>query len=916
MGKLFVRELARLFLAYAEGTTLESIALTAAMTMPSLLLQKPHRSSKVKEHIRCLECRLKLWTEGDLDGLLREGRTIQRRLPNFSRNPKSDQQLARSFAKLMMEGKVKAALRLISRQNGGPPLALDEKTEANGAPMSVRVSPLRDLLKQKHPEGKPVIPSTIDPSNPLPNEPHPVIFEQITGELVHSVALKTEGAAGPSGIDAQGWRRLCSSFQQPSSDLCNALAGVCKRICSTYVDPNDLSALVACRLIALNKCPGVRPIGIGEVVRRILGKVILATIGKEIQDAAGALQLCAGQQTGCEAAVHAMRELSNDPDTEAILLVDASNAFNLLNRKVALLNILRKCPSLAKVLVNTYRHNPQLFVDGEVLLSQEGTTQGDPLAMAMYAIGIIPLIHRLDQQIKQVWYADDASAGGSLHHLHSWWNQLLHCGPDYGYFANASKTWLIVKQEHLPLATELFADSGVQITVEGRRHLGAALGTESFTESYVKGKVQEWVEEVTRLSRIATSQPHAAYAALTHGLLSKWLYLLRTVPDVSNLFHPVEEAIRHSFLPALTGRTGFNDLERNLLELPARLGGLGIMNPSRSATIHHCNSRRISAPLTTAILKQEKAFSQDVNSEQLVIKQCVKKEKRRLLAEEASRLHEDLPPKLQRAMNLGREKGASSWLVTLPIEEHNFALPKGLFRDALCLRYGWTPPHLPSHCVCGSTFSTEHALSCPCGGLPSIRHNNIRDFTAKLLTEVCPNVEIEPALQPLTGERLAFRTAISGDEARLDVRAQGFWGDWGQCAFFDVRVFNPFAPSNSRSSLNTTYRYHESLKRRSYEQRVREVEHGSFTPLVFSATGGMAPAATVAFKRLASLLADKRQQTYNKTISWLRCSLSFSLVRSAVSCLRGARSSFHHPFRSDANVSMEVAISEGRVPSI
>ena len=85
---------------------------------------------------------------------------------------------------------------------------------------------------------------------------------------------------------------------------------------------------------------------------------------------------------------------------EAILLVhvDASNAFNLLNRKVVLLNILRKRPSLAKVLINTNRHNPQLFVDGdpEVLLSQEGTTQGDLLAMAMYAIGILPLIHRLD----------------------------------------------------------------------------------------------------------------------------------------------------------------------------------------------------------------------------------------------------------------------------------------------------------------------------------------------------------------------------------------------------------------------------------------------------------------------------------------------------------------------------------------
>ena len=99
-----------------------------------------------------------------------------------------------------MEGKVRAALHLMLRQNGGPPLALDEKIEANGAPMSVR-----DLLKQKHPEGKPVIPSVIEPFNSLPNEPHPVIFEHITGELVHSVALKTEGAAGSSGIDAQRW---------------------------------------------------------------------------------------------------------------------------------------------------------------------------------------------------------------------------------------------------------------------------------------------------------------------------------------------------------------------------------------------------------------------------------------------------------------------------------------------------------------------------------------------------------------------------------------------------------------------------------------------------------------------------------------------------------------------------------------
>ena len=94
---------------------------------------------------------------------------------------------------------------------------------------------------------------------------------------------------------------------------------------------------------------------------------------------------------------------------------------------------------------------------------------------------------------------------------------------------------------------------------------------------------------------------------------------------------------------------------------------------------------------------------------------------------------------------------------------------------------------------------------------------------------------------------------------------------------------------------------------------VREIEMGSFTPLVFSATGGMAPAATIMYKRLASLLAEKRHQTYSKTISWLRCSIGFSLVRSAVMCLRGSRSSFHHP---TSDVHMDVAISESRVPMI
>ena len=97
--------------------------------------------------------------------------------------------------------------------------------------------------------------------------------------------------------------------------------------------------------------------------------------------------------------------------------MDASNAFNNLNCQTVLLNIHLNCPSIAKALINTHRADTQLFVDGESILSQEGTTQGDPLTMAMYAICTLPLIQRLNQSVQQVWYADDATAGGELHSL-------------------------------------------------------------------------------------------------------------------------------------------------------------------------------------------------------------------------------------------------------------------------------------------------------------------------------------------------------------------------------------------------------------------------------------------------------------------------------------------------------------------
>jgi len=124
--------------------------------------------------------------------------------------------------------------------------------------------------------------------------------------------------------------------------------------------------------------------------------------------------------------------------------------------------------------------------------------------------------------------------------------------------------------------------------------------------------------------------------------------------------------------------------------------------------------------------------------------------KHQRLTDSLSTLSSILPPNLQLSLKLAGEKGASSWLSTLPLECHGFALHKGDFCDAVALCYGWPPQNLPSNCVCGKSNTIEHALSCPNGAFPTIRHNEIRDLTFELMSEICHNVSKEPSLQPLS----------------------------------------------------------------------------------------------------------------------------------------------------------------------
>ena len=201
-------------------------------------------------------------------------------------------------------------------------------------------------------------------------------------------------------------------------------------------------------------------------------------------------------------------------------------------------------------------------------------------------------------------------------------------GPPLGYTPNKQKSVLIVKPDLFDDAVNKFRGSGVKITKEGDKHLGVAIGTTDFREKFVKTQVDQWIAEIETLSDIAKAEPHAAYSAFIFGMKHKWNYVMRTVPNIKDLFRPLEATIRYHLLPALMGGHFLTDCERAVFALPPRLGGLGIPNAVRLAESEHQNSKQLTSKLTQRIVAQDESGEIDL-AEQMTITREISKTRER-----------------------------------------------------------------------------------------------------------------------------------------------------------------------------------------------------------------------------------------------------------------------------------------------
>ena len=194
-GRSFIEELT----FWIKVSDLNSVALKAFMVLPTLILQKPSATSKSKEHSEAIERRLALWKQGDLNLLLKEVRFFQGKFVN-SKKPRKVEDVSKAFSKLVLQGKLKAAMKLLDNESSSGLLDLSPDVLQG--------------LQDKHPEAADIAEESLL-HGPIDYTP-PNVCDLIDEESIYNSASKTKGSAGPSGMDAELYKRiLCSKNFKP-----------------------------------------------------------------------------------------------------------------------------------------------------------------------------------------------------------------------------------------------------------------------------------------------------------------------------------------------------------------------------------------------------------------------------------------------------------------------------------------------------------------------------------------------------------------------------------------------------------------------------------------------------------------------------------------------------------------------------
>jgi len=896
------------------------------------ILQTTPNVTKACDIKRRISSRLDAWAAGEFSALVSD---TERECTSATSDPPSDidiNRAGRSFHTKLVRGRVRQAVRHLTNRASGGVIDPDGVCTKTGRPVI-------DVLRDEHPQLR--MPDADDPDGPFGStyaEMPDQLAVDITGETIEKAASNLFGSGSCSGVDAADLQHWLLCFGKESSALRDEMATWTRWLSNTRPPWAAYRALMACRLVPLDKQPGVRPVGIGEIFRRLFASALVLETGSQATDACGTSNLSVGLKAGIEAAAHAMAKIfpswdSSAPSTatdneapstsppsspsssgapstgamhsttvsaDAMMLVDARNAFNELNRIGMLWTVRHLWPAGSIFAFNCYRHYGRLIVrrSGQSCIeleSQEGVTQGDPLAMILYGLGVSPIANRLSSEVPTgvpVWFADNCAVAGPVSALGAYMGRLVDIGPSWGYFPEPTKSIIISRAEQRAQLQQQLADFKF-IYSTGHRYIGTFVGDRRFLRDWLQPQIDDWVAAVKDLANVSGHFPQSAYAGLVKALQNEWTYIQRLTPNIGPYFAPVESAIHSVFIKKLMGDDEVVGAKLcSLTSLSTRRGGLAICNPVTNAKHHYQASVAATSPLVDAITTGA-AFNVPRYKAHAITQKHASRDTKAKTEEEAFfKLLESIPSNYHRALE--RAWSTGSWLTTMPNIHNGTILSRDEFRDSL--RWRLTSPLLsfPSRCDgCDARFTVSHALCCKRGGLVTLRHNEIAEEWASLCSAALSSgaVSTEPYIN--NGRSVPNNTSASqtdpvlqGDQ-RGDVGVRGFWSR-ANTTIFDVQVCDTDAPSYANI---TPARVLENAERRKKAKHLDPClqQRKHFTPLVFSVDGVAGREATSAIRNLAKLLSAKWNRAYSHVCGYIRSRLSLSLVRAFALCIRGSR---------------------------
>ena len=763
----------------------------------------------------------------------------------------------------------------------------DAKGAARLASSSDTLAPCTDdtikALKSKHP---PKPPDYQGPPTATPKAESVHFQQSAISDAISS--FPNDSACGLDGLRPEHLKNMTSACTgETGRHLIRQLTALANHLSKENLPAPVRQFFFGARLIALQKKDGgVRPIAIGNTVRRLVGKVTCATIKEKAMQLYEPHQLGFGVAKGAEGAVHAARRfLSSDSDMEdkdLFLKLDFKNAFNSIRRDVLLTRVKEHFPEIYNLILAAYGESSILLYGDVVLASDEGLQQGDPDGPFLFCLVVLPMIGKLKSAFN-CWYLDDGALGGRREDVIDDLHLIQNEGNSLGLELNLRKCEVSFLNENCKTTNNENHFSAMTVVAPAKLTLlGAPIGDERSVDESLASKNETFSMLCRRLELM---EAHDALYLLRFCFAApKLMYILRCSPCFNSA---ALRAFDHELRSCAGKILNINFSDQSWLQatLPVRHGGLGLRTAHDLALPAYLSSFHASTAIIEGLLGQR--FQSSAEKTMTATATSVwKAEARKEPPTSAAQRTWDEPIILRRREALldSTEKGsacrarilaasaqhAGAWLNALPISTLGLRLNDEQLRIAAGLRIGaeLCAPHRCARCGTLVDQTGTHGLHCKRSAGRHARHAEVNDIICRSLNSAqIPADREPPGISRQDGKRPDGVTRIPWRE--------------GRCLIWDYTCPDTLAPSHLRSSATSAGSAATEAERKKTRKYAALATRYFFAPVAIETLGSMGNEAFCFLKELGRRLEKTTQDNREPAFLFQRVSLAIQRCNAA-----------------------------------